>query len=53
MRKMKDVINIDIKFEEDIISPIYHKPCKEFIKKNPEDVDTDDSPKIHRYRPKS
>lgn len=28
MKKMKDVINIDIKFEEDMVSPVYHKACR-------------------------
>jgi hypothetical protein len=46
MRKMKDVINIDIKFEENVISPVSLKVCREFVKQNPEDVETDNSPKI-------
>jgi hypothetical protein len=46
MRKMKDVINIDIKFEENIISPVSLKVCREFVKQNPETVEIDNSPKI-------
>ena len=46
MRKMKDVINIDIKFEENMVSPVYFKVCRDFVKQNLEDVATDNSPKI-------